>query len=185
MPKHSLAYRSLDEIPVLTAANVVGTTDYELVFDASANQFTKRLADTPGRSTLVAGGSSLTLTSANYGNLVKLDTATGTAITLPAATGSGGYIDFVVSVLATSNSHTITCASGDKYQGIIFTGDDTGAAAQWFAAVAGTSTIITLNRTTTGSVTIGENIRVVDFAINRWQIQGFITNTGTAATPFS
>lgn len=138
------------------------------------------------QNSYVAGGSTLTLTAASHNRkTIKLDTLTGSAITLPAATGSGTFIRFIVTVLATSNSHTITCATGDKYQGIIHTGDDTAANEQWFAAVAGTSTIITLNRSTTGSVTVGEWIEVEDIATNRWQVRGFVTNTGSAATAFS
>lgn len=133
-----------------------------------------------------ATGSTKTLTHADRGKTFKLDTAAGCTVTLPAASGTGDTFKFIVTVLATSNAHVIQVAnSSDAMQGIIFTGDDTSANAQWFAAVAGTSDTITLNRTTTGSVTIGEWIEVEDIAANRWQVRGFITNTGTAATPFS
>ena len=54
-----------------------------------------------------------------------------------------------------------------------------------FAAVAGVSVNITLNRTTTGSVTIGENIEVRDVGLNRYAVQARLTNTGAVATPFS
>ncbi len=135
----------------------------------------------------IAAGATLTLTeSAHDARTILLNTAAGSAVTLPAATGSMKKIRFIVSVIATSNSHTITCATGDKYQGIIETmSDDAGAAVKAYAAVAGTSTIITLNRTTTGSVTVGEWIEVQDIATNRWQVRGVTTSSGTEATPFS
>lgn len=135
----------------------------------------------------VAAGSTKTLTvAANNRQIVKLDTTTGSVVTLPAATGSGARFTFVVSVLATSNSHIIKVAnSSDAMQGIIFSMDDTGANAVAFAAVAGTDDTITLNRTTTGSVTIGEQIVIEDFAANRWHVSGLISNTGSPATPFS
>lgn len=131
-------------------------------------------------------GATKTLTAANSGQWIDLDTAAGSVVTLPAASGSGNLFKFRVKVLATSNSHVIQVAnSSDAMQGIIFTGDDTSSNAQWFAAVSGTSDTITLNRSTTGSVTLGEWIIVEDIATNLFHVRGFITNTGTAATPFS
>jgi len=134
----------------------------------------------------LAGGSTQTLTTASYGKTINLDTATGSVITLPAATGSGGVVRFVVSVLATSNSHIVKVGNvSDAMQGIITSLDDSGANVVGFAAVAGTDDTITLNRSTTGSVTIGEQFEVRDFAVNRFQITGTVSNTGTPATMFS
>lgn len=135
----------------------------------------------------VAAGATKTLTvAANNKQVIKLDTAAGSVVTLPAATGSGARFRFVVSVLATTNSHIVKVAnSSDAMQGGIFSMDDTAANAVAFFAVAGTDDTITLNRTTTGSVTIGEWFEVEDFATNRWQVHGFISNTGSPATPFS
>jgi hypothetical protein len=134
-----------------------------------------------------AAGSTLTLTKINHNNrTIKLDTLTGSTVTLPPATGSGATYKFVVSVVATSNSHIIKVANAaDSMQGYVFTRDDTADAAEAFFAVAGTSDTITLNRTTTGSVTVGEEITIVDFATNRYHVSGFISNSGDAATPFS
>lgn len=136
--------------------------------------------------TYAAAGSTLTLTHADRGKTIYLDTAAGSTVTLPASTGSGDKFKFIVTVLATTNNHIVKVAnSSDAMQGIIFSGDDTSANAQWFAAVAGTSDTITLNRSTTGSVTLGEWLEVEDIAVNKWQVRGFVTNTGTAATQFS
>lgn len=138
------------------------------------------------RAVHLAAGATKTLTSADSGKWIDLDTAAGSIVTLPAATGSGAIYKFRVKVLATTNSHVIQVAnSSDAMQGTILTGDDTAANAQWFAAVSGTSDTITLNRTTTGSVTLGEWINVEDMATNLFFVTGVITNTGTAATPFS
>lgn len=134
----------------------------------------------------VAGGATLTLTVAAHGDrTINFDTAAGTAITLPAATGTGVRFKFVVKALATSNSHTITTASGsDKFSGVITsTNTSTNVVTGWPAA--NNKTIITLNRTTTGSVTIGETIEIEDTATNLWTVKGQITQSGTAATPFS
>lgn len=147
---------------------------YDRVFELENEQFT-------------AAGSALTLTTVQHnGRTIKLDTLAGSTVTLPAATGSGAKYKFVVSALATSNSHVIKVAnSSDAMQGYIFSRDDTSDAAVAFFATAGTSDTITLNRTTTGSVVVGEQIEIVDFAANRWQVTGFIANSGTPATPFS
>lgn len=135
----------------------------------------------------VAATGTITVTAASHaGKVIKLDTATGSIATLPAATGSGNVYEFVVSALATSNSHKIQVANAsDTMQGFIFTMDDTTDNAQAFFAVAASSDTITLNRTTTGSVTKGERIKITDFAANLFHVEGFISNTGTAATPFS
>lgn len=139
----------------------------------------------------IAADSALTMTQlAHAGKTILLDTAAGSTCTLPAATGSGLKYRFLVQVLATSNSHIIKVANAtDTMQGVVAMADDTSANMQWFAAVAGTSDTITLNRTTTGSVTIGEYIEIEDVyvssTVNRYQVTGTLTNTGTAATPFS
>lgn len=132
-------------------------------------------------------GSALTMRQNDhqYGTF-NLDTLTGSTATLPAATGSGAKYTFIVTVLATSNSHVIKVANSlDAMQGFIFTRDDTADAANSFFAVAGTSDTITLNRSTTGSVVLGEFIEVIDIGVNKYQVGGFIANTGTPATPFS
>lgn len=141
----------------------------------------------------LAAGSTLTLTAANAGKLVKLDTATGSVVTLPAATGSGNRFRFLVSALATSNSHKIQVANASDFMiGMAFgTRVDVGNATLGFAAansgtVATNSDTITLNRTTTGSVTVGEWLMVEDVAANTWKTEAFLTATGAAfATPFT
>lgn len=136
---------------------------------------------------MVAGGSTLTLTGALHnGKTIALDTASGTTITLPAASGTGNIFRFLVTVLATSNSHIIKVANGsDAMSGIIATMSDDPATVKGFAAVSGTSDTITLNRTTTGSVTIGEWIEIMDVASNKFFVKGVTSSTGTEATPFS
>lgn len=137
-------------------------------------------------SSTIACGSSRTMTTADAGKTVFLDTAAGSTAILPASSGSGNVYKFVVSLLATSNNHIIKVAnSTDAMDGFIFTRDDTSDAANAFFAVAGTSDTITLNRTTTGSVVIGETITITDIASGRYHVEGFIANTGTPATPFS
>lgn len=146
----------------------------------------------PGLITVVGAGSTMTLSAANNNEIIELNTATGSVVTLPAATGSGVKFRFVVSVLATSNSHILYTASAhgvggsDVFEGIIpGVRVDSGNAVLGFAA-ASTSNTITLNRSTTGSVSLGEWLEVYDFATNLWHVRGFLSATGAAfATPFS
>ena len=116
---------------------------------------------------------------------INLDTAAGSTVSLPPATGSGAKYKFRVSVIATSNSHIVKCIGSDKFEGFVFTMSDDPVTVKGFFAVAGTSATITLNRTTTGSVTVGEEITVEDVGLNRYHVAGFTSSTGSEATPFS
>lgn len=134
----------------------------------------------------VAAGATKALTAANNNQTVKLDTLAGSAVTLPAATGSGARFKFLVTVLATSNSHVISAAGVDVMIGMIAGARvDSSNAALIFAAQS-TSNTITLNRTNTGSVTLGEWVDAEDVAAGIWEVTGSLTATGGAfATPFS
>lgn len=144
-----------------------------------------RVADVSART--VAAGSTLSLTLASHGDrTILLDTATGSVVTLPAATGSGVTYTFIVTVLATSNSHKIQVANGtDVMRGVVSSIDtDTSDAVGNFATTS-TSDTITLNRSTTGSVYIGETFKLIDAKVGFWSVSGFYGATGTPATPFS
>lgn len=187
MSRYDLAYKSVDELPALAPSSVDPTTDYVPVYDASAARMKKMLANAPAYTSVVAAGSALTMSEASHaGKTINLDTAAGSTVTLPASTGSGAVYRFRVSVLATSNNHIIKVAnSSDAMEGYVFSRDDTSDNAVAFFATAGTSDTITLNRSTTGSVVIGEYIEITDIAANRFHVRGMIANTGTPATPFS
>lgn len=116
---------------------------------------------------------------------ITLNSASGIAVTLPLATGSGRRLDFVIGTTITSNTTTLTCAGSDKLQGYAFFISDNGAAEMvGFAAVAGTSTVVTLNGTTKGGYA-GMTITLRDVASARWQVEVRGAATGTEATPFS
>jgi hypothetical protein len=145
--------------------------------------------DIPG---FVAAGSAKTLTLLDHNKMtVKLDTLTGSVATLPPATGSGAYFEFLVTVIATSNSHKVQVANANDFMIGTLAGvsDDPATVKGWIAANSGTvstnSDTITLNRSTTGSVSVGEWLRVQDVAANTWAVSGMITQNGTEATPFS
>lgn len=135
----------------------------------------------------VAAGSTLTLVEATHnGKLIKLDTAAGSTVTLPASTGNGARYRFTVSVLATSNNHIVKVANAtDVMTGIIMTvSDDAGAPVKGYGTAASSDTI-TLNRSTTGSVQLGEFIELEDYVAGFFRVTGMTFSTGTEATPFS
>jgi hypothetical protein len=184
MPKHTLTHKSLDEIPVITAANV-SSSDYELLFDASANQFVKRASDTPGRYNVITStATTLTLTSAHYGSLIRMNAASGNqAVTLPSSSGSGGAIEFVITTAVGGGTLTITSPGSDRMQGRAITTDDTANLVEGFED-GGDANTFTLNGTTTGGL-VGDTIKVIDISSGRWQLNAVLANTGTPSTPWS
>lgn len=133
-------------------------------------------------STYVAAGSTRALTDAESRSTVLLDTATGSVVTLPAATGSGRTYRFIVSVLATTNSHIVKVGvASDIIIGVL---GIVGSSSTAFAANGTTHDGITLNRTTTGSVSKGEWFFLEDIASGVWHVRGYLTASGAPATPF-
>lgn len=138
------------------------------------------------RAATLAAGSTKTLTAADAGKTVLLDTAAGSTVTLPASAGSGRKYKFIVTTLATTNSHIVKVANAtDTMQGIIVFADTDGTAAVNAFASGATNDTITLNRSTTGSVSLGEWIEVEDYTSGKWHVRGSLSNTGTPGTPFS
>jgi len=140
----------------------------------------------------LSAGATRQLQHQDTGSIVFLDTAGGSVVTLPPAKGSGKKFKFIVTVLATSASHKIQVqTAADFFIGMLTTmSDDSPPTVKAFAAansgtVSTNSDTITLNRSTTGSVTVGEYIEVEDVAAATWFVKGLTSSTGTEATPFS
>lgn len=141
-----------------------------------------------GGSAPVPAGATLSLTKAAHdGRTIVFDTAAGSVITLPAATGSGAKFRCVVSVLATTNSHVLQCVGDDMMQGAcgIVDTDSADATIQFAALVGDTFDTITMNRTTTGLGAPGDYVEVEDIIADIWAVRGVIRASGTVATPFS
>ena len=155
-----------------------------VTLDATALEI-NRVCDLSSR--LVAAGADETATLAAHGDrIILLDTAAGSTVTLPAAAGTGVRIKCIISAIATSNSHIIKVGDGtDTFKGsILLVDSDTAGTVTGFVTASDSDTI-TLNRTTQGSVTVGEWIEFVDIAENVWAVSGCLTNSGSGATPFS
>jgi hypothetical protein len=114
------------------------------------------------------------------------NSATGFALTLPAATGTGHAYRFVIGVTVTSGSMTIACAGTDEFAGVIYQvdTDTTDTVAAYPALAADNFDVITLNGSTTGGLA-GDWFEVVDVASGVWALMGYSNGTGTVATPLS
>jgi len=104
--------------------------------------------------------------------------------TLPAATGSGAEFRFIVSVINTSNYVIQVANADDTIDGSVILHQDSANTTQTFNTVAASDTI-TLNGTTKGGVSIGDEITLLDMATNQYMVKGVLTASGTEATPFS
>lgn len=142
---------------------------------------------TIGSGAPVAAGGTLAVTAALHaGRTILLDTAAGSVCTLPASAGTGNKYRFLVRTLATSNSHIIKVAnSTDVMRGIIHCLDSDLATVNMFGFAAGaTADTITLDRTNTGSVTLGEWVELEDYLTGFWAVKGCLSGAAPA-TPFS
>lgn len=133
--------------------------------------------------TPVLAGSTKTLTAANAGQIILLDQAAGSVVTLPAATGTGNKYYFIIKTTVTSNSHKILAASTSDFIGGVLSTEDGGTTTGWYSDNA-TNHSIAMNGTTTGGY-LNSKITLEDYATNQWMVSGFTKSTGTAATPFS
>ncbi len=134
-----------------------------------------------------AGGSTITLTAAKAGQVTKLDTAAGTTVTLPAATGTGNRYIMVVSVAATSNAHKILAASSsDNIIGMAF-GQNANTAKVFQAASASTyhSIQMPFAGTQPSGGLQGDKFEFIDVGTNLWHCLGHYSAGTTPTTPFN
>ena len=107
--------------------------------------------------------------------ILQVDAIVAASQSIPAYTpvGKDGSGRLVPAISGTTQAIGITIADTDS----------SGACSSFFAA--STSDTITLNRTTTGSVSLGEVIEVEDVIAGTWLVGGRLSGTGVVATPFS
>jgi hypothetical protein len=147
-----------------------------------------RVAD-KSTSIIVATGATLVVTAALHGDrTIVFGRATGTIITLPAATGSGIKYTFIVGTAATSNANIIKVANAtDVFNGSTALGvDDDGEGAtgfQWMAEADDDT--LSLDGTATGGLK-GNLIEVLDYATGFFRVTAHLVQSGgSEATPFS
>ena len=114
--------------------------------------------------------------------------ADGATVTLPDS-GEGTYIgttfEFIVSVTATSNSHKIIVSdtTNEKLTGQLIGIDTDTDNAVAFYIPASSNRAITMDGSTTGKA--ASRIKITCYAVDRWNVEGYVHQTGSPATPFS
>lgn len=125
----------------------------------------------------------LTVTPALHANkLITLNRATGVAVTLPAATGTGNkYRIFIGTTM--SGGNTVITATGAHLFGNAYVASD-NATNVCLAFEAAGSTTMTLDGSTKGGVK-GDIIELEDVAASVMLIRATFRETGSEATPFA
>lgn len=142
-----------------------------------------RVADASTRI-VNATAATLTVTEADHDSkVVTLNRAAGIAVTLPAATGSGTKLQFIVGTTITTNGSTIKVVGNDIMTGLALLAQDAADTVVGFETAADSDTI-TLNGTTTGGIK-GDCVELIDIAADLWWVKVVGSATGTEATPFS
>lgn len=134
-----------------------------------------------GRQVILPAAATRTLTAAESGALVMLDTATQT-ITLPAPV-AGMFFEFYCSTTSTAQK-VITDSASTFLLGTIFAYTVATASGAGFAANGSTIRAIATNGTTTGGI-VGDCYRVTAINTTQWVISGTTTGSGTIVTPFA
>lgn len=186
---NELAYFKIQQLTTLAPASIA-SGDYIAVYDASADKVKKvdatGLGGAFGTSTaLVALNVSTTITQALHDGKILVLGGAGSArtMTLPAATGTGMKLRFIVGAVNTSN-YVITHAGSDVFKGgLLFRGDNASNGVTGFESTAGVT--ITLNGGTTGGAAVGDEVILTDIASGVWALTGAVTEAGSEATPFS
>jgi hypothetical protein len=166
-----------------------GLTDFAYGLIEQININFQQLGVAPGSApgpAPVSAGATLTATAANAGTTILLNNAAGSAVTLPAATGTGNRYRFVVTTTTTSGAHKILAASSSDFINGIAIGF-TGSTAKVFASAAATNHSIQMpfaGSQPSGGF-IGDYFDVTDVAANLWQINSMYQAGTTPTTPFS
>lgn len=130
-----------------------------------------------------ATASTLAVTAAAHdGKIVTLNRAAGIAVTLPAATGSGTKLHFIIGTTFTSSA-TIKVTGDDIMTGLCLQAADTDNTTNSFETAADTDTI-TFDGSTTGGIK-GDSVELIDIAADLWYVRVVGSATGNEATPFS
>lgn len=179
-----MATTSRTRFPNTVRVNILelGSVDGQAVLATAAEL--NRAADASTRI-VNATAATLTVTEALHDSkVVTLNRAAGVAVTLPAATGSGTKLHFVLGTTVTSVGTTIKVVGNDIMTGVALMAADTAGDVVLAFETAADSDTITLNGTTTGGYK-GDSVELIDMAADLWFVRIVGSATGTEATPFS
>jgi len=146
--------------------------------------YTVSASQTVASTTVTAAPATLAITSANSGQLLVLNRVGGTAVTLPAATGSQAVYQFLIGTTVTTATTIKVANSTDTMNGIANVGGTAGTPAGVVFSTLPASDTISLSGTTTGGVA-GSFITLRDVAAGDWIVNASLIGSGTPATPFS
>lgn len=135
--------------------------------------------------TVPAGTTTLTVTQALHaGKILLLASTGGLAITPPAATGTGALYRLCVITTITGGNVTWDAKAGNASD--ILAGWIQSYKATTFTPYIANSNLnlVTLDGTTRGGIK-GDFLEFRDVATNLWIVSGFVTQSGTIATPFT
>lgn len=141
-----------------------------------------RAADVSARIVNCTAATLAVTAAAHDGKTVTLNRAGGIDVTLPAATGSGMRLRFIIGTTFTSSA-TIKVTGDDTMTGQALLAADGGDTAVMFEAGA-TADTITFDGSTTGGLK-GTLVILEDIAADLWFVAVRGAATGTEATPFS
>ncbi len=122
---------------------------------------------------------------------IVLSRGAGVAMKMPRANGSGTILIVIQGIVTTTPFNVITTnpSATDLFAGSITTGVDNATTGKDWMTVAGASgsNTITLNSTTTGGATIGDQLYFIDIAAGIWAVAGSVIGVvgGGLASPFS
>ena len=125
----------------------------------------------------------LTMSNAVHGGkTLTVNKADGTAITLPAATGTGTRFRIIFGTLIASNTTTITTGAGDFLAGLVLAARQSSGLVTAFMLDGSSNHILTFNGTTQGG-TVGDEIILEDIATNLWACQVRMQTVGASSSP--
>jgi hypothetical protein len=134
-------------------------------------------------TTLVGGGSTTTLTTAQSGNIIKLDRAAGATVTLP-VWASGLTYELLTTVDVTTNDITLLPSSPDPEflsGGIVMIDTDLDDNSRMFSATDEEE--FHMNGTTTGG-TVGTKIKIQALTTDTWWVTGTLACNDTPVSPW-
>jgi len=138
-----------------------------------------------GTTPVAVTASQVTLGSTHVGRVVVLNRATGIAVTLPAATGTGDEFKLFVKTTFTGASTVKVANTVDVMSGTAIIFQDAAATVVGFNTTADDDTIDLLGTSNSTGGIAGQTILLTDVASGVWSVELVSDGAGTEATPFS
>jgi hypothetical protein len=173
------------------ATAVLQSGDYVPVYvaaDGVSKKMSGTLLGAGAGGVVVTTATAVSLSATVHGNkllVVKTNSSSGCAITLPAATGTGVRYDIVNGIAQTQGSITVVRAGSDVIAGRQISLDSTAVATHQNVFVTLTATTMTWNRTTTGAATSHDHATLWDAESGTWRLLSEAVTSGDDVTPFS